>query len=298
MSKIKKRLDQLVHEQQPHYSKTQIQSWIMQGKVKVEGQIITKPGTMLDEAVALAYDIQEPKFASRAGFKLEKALDHFGIDVTGFVVMDAGLSTGGFTDCLLQRGAAKVYGVDVGYGQVAEKIRKDPRVVLMERTNLREVRDLGQLVDLVTLDLSFISVLKVMEAVCAVLKPQGKLLVLIKPQFEARKEDVGRGGIIKDERVHKQVIERVTLGLKEDGFECMGVIESPIEGATGNKEFLGYFILRRQEDQSLCKTWDEGQGEYPPKFAEPEGPDKRRLDEALANCARNDLKAVARFIKE
>ena len=241
MSKIKKRLDQLVHEQQPQYSKTQIQSWIMQGKVKVDGQIITKPGTMLDEAVALAYDIQEPKFVSRAGFKLEKALDHFGIDVTGFVVMDAGLSTGGFTDCLLQHGAAKVYGVDVGYGQVAEKIRKDPRVMLMERTNLREVRDLGQLVDLVTLDLSFISVLKVMEAVCAVLKPHGKLLVLIKPQFEARKEDVGARGIIKDERVHKQVIERVTLGLKEDGFACMGVIESPIEGATGNKEFLGYF---------------------------------------------------------
>lgn len=245
MSKIKKRLDQLVHEQQPQYSKTQIQSWIMQGKVKVDGQIVTKPGTMLDVTVALTYDIQEPKFVSRAGFKLEKALDYFGINVTGYVVMDAGLSTGGFTDCLLQRGASKVYGVDVGYGQVAEKIRKDPRVVLRERTNLREVRDLGEQVDLVTLDLSFISVLKVMDAVIAVLKPQGKLLVLIKPQFEARKEDVGRGGIIKDERVHKQVIERVTGGLKEDGFTCIGVTESPIEGATGNKEFLGYFVRRR-----------------------------------------------------
>lgn len=244
MSKIKKRLDQLVQDQQPQYSKTQIQSWIMQGKVKVDGQIITKPGTMIDETVALAYDIQAPKFVSRAGFKLEKALDHFGIDVTSFVVMDAGLSTGGFTDCLLQRGAAKVYGVDVGYGQVNEKIRKDPRVVLMERTNLREVRDLGQLVDLVTLDLSFISVLKVMEAVNAVIKPDGKLLVLIKPQFEARKEDVGRGGIIKDERVHKEVIARVTSGIQAEGFECIGVIDSPIEGATGNKEFLGYFIKK------------------------------------------------------
>ena len=125
---------------------------------------------------------------------------------------------------------------------MSQKIRKDPRVILKERTNLREVRDLGELVDLVTLDLSFISVLKVMEAVTAVLKPHGKLLVLIKPQFEARKEDVGRGGIIKDERVHRQVIERVTLGLKEDGFNCIGVTESPIEGATGNKEFLGYYI--------------------------------------------------------
>ena len=242
MSKIKKRLDQLVQDQQPQYSKTQIQSWIMQGKVKVDGQIITKPGTMIDETVALAYDIQEPKFVSRAGFKLEKALDHFGIDVTGFVVMDAGLSTGGFTDCLLQRGASKVYGVDVGYGQVNEKIRKDPRVILMERTNLREVRDLGQLVDLVTLDLSFISVLKVMDAVNAVIKPDGKLLVLIKPQFEARKEDVGRGGIIKDEKVHQQVIERVRSGIGHYGFTCIGVTESPIEGATGNKEFLGYFL--------------------------------------------------------
>lgn len=242
MSKIKKRLDQLVQDQQPQYSKTQIQSWIMQGKVKVDGQIITKPGTMIDETVALAYDIQEPKFVSRAGFKLEKALDHFGIDVTGFVVMDAGLSTGGFTDCLLQRGAAKVFGVDVGYGQVNEKIRKDPRVVLMERTNLREVRDLGQLVDLVTLDLSFISVLKVMDAVNAVLKPNGKLLVLIKPQFEARKEDVGRGGIIKDEKIHQQVIERVRSGIEYFGFACQGITDSPIEGATGNKEFLGYFI--------------------------------------------------------
>lgn len=245
MSKIKKRLDQLMHEQQPQYSKTQIQSWIMQGKVKVDNQIVTKPGTMIDESAQLSYDIQEPKFVSRAGFKLEKALDHFDIDVTGFVVMDAGISTGGFTDCLLQRGAAKIYGIDVGYGQVAEKIRKDSRVKLMERTNLREVRDLGEHVDLVTLDLSFISVLKVMDAVNAVLKDNGKLIVLIKPQFEARKEDVGRGGIIKDEKVHQQVIERVRSGIEAYGFICKGVIESPIEGTMGNKEFLGYFIKNK-----------------------------------------------------
>lgn len=242
MSKVKKRLDQLVHEQQPQYSKTQIQSWIMQGKVQVEGQIVTKPGTMLDETVQLVCDFQEPKFVSRAGFKLEKALDHFGIDVAGLVAMDAGLSTGGFTDCLLQRGIAKVFGVDVGYGQVAEKIRKDPRVVLMERTNLREVHDLGQPVDMVTLDLSFISVLKVMDAVNAILKPHGKLIVLIKPQFEARKHEVGRGGIIRDERIHKEVIDRVKSGVEAFGYSCQGIIDSPIEGATGNKEFLGYFI--------------------------------------------------------
>ncbi len=244
MSKIKKRLDQLVHEQQPQYSKTQIQSWIMQGKVTVDGQRVTKPGTMLDEDVALLYDFQEPKFVSRAGFKLEKALEHFNIDPRGLIAMDAGISTGGFTDCLLQKGAQKVYGIDVGYGQVSEKIRQNPRVVLKERTNLREVRDVGELVDLVTLDLSFISVLKVMDAVDAVLKPGGSLMVLIKPQFEARREDVGKGGIIKDERVHREVIDRVRTGIEAHGYTSKGVIESPIEGATGNKEFLGYFIKR------------------------------------------------------
>lgn len=238
---IKKRLDQLMHEQQPQYSRAQIQSWIMQGKVSVDGKVINKPGTMIAEDAVLSYAIEEPKYVSRAGFKLEKALDHFGIDVTGLTVMDAGLSTGGFTDCLLQRGAQKVYGIDVGYGQVHEKIRNDPRVIVKERTNLREVRDLGELVDLVTLDLSFISVLKVMEAVDAILKPNGMLIVLIKPQFEARKEEVGRGGIIKDAKIHTEVIDRVRIGIERNSFTCHGVIESPIAGATGNKEFLAYF---------------------------------------------------------
>ncbi len=238
----KKRLDQALHEQLPQYSKVQIQSWIMQGKVQVDDQIVTKPGTMISPDASLSYDIQEPKYVSRAGFKLEKSLEHFKIDVAGLTVMDAGLSTGGFTDCLLQLGAQKIYGVDVGYGQVHEKIRTDKRVIIHERTNLREVRDLGELVDLVTLDLSFISVLKVMDAVDAVLKPEGKLVVLIKPQFEARKEEVGKGGIIKDAKIHQEVIERVSAGIVQHGYTCQGIIESPIEGATGNKEFLAYFI--------------------------------------------------------
>ncbi len=237
----KKRLDQLVQENEPQYSRAQIQSWIMQGKIMVDGKIVTKPGTMTNTDAKLLYDLQEPKFVSRAGFKLEKAIEHFGIDVRELVVMDAGISTGGFTDCLLQHGAAKVYGIDVGYGQVHEKIRKDPRVILMERTNLRELRELPEKVDLVTLDLSFISVLKVMDAVDAILKPNGKLIVLIKPQFEARKEEVGRGGIIKDSAIHQEVIKRVAIGIESHGYQCHGVIESPIFGATGNKEFLAYF---------------------------------------------------------
>lgn len=237
----KKRLDQLLHEQQPQLSRAQIQSWIMQAKVQVDGKVVTKPGTMVKSDVVLIYDFQEPKYVSRAGFKLEKALEHFNIEVTNLIAMDAGLSTGGFTDCLLQKGAQKVYGIDVGYGQVHEKIRTNSQVILKERTNLREVRDLGQMVDLVTLDLSFISVLKVMDAVDSVLKSEGKLVVLIKPQFEARREDVGRGGIIKDPKIHAEVIKRVTAGIEVHGYRCHGVIESPIEGSTGNKEFLAYF---------------------------------------------------------
>lgn len=246
----KKRLDQLIHEQQPQYSRQQIQSWIMQGKVLVNGKPVTKPGIMIASDAQLTYDIQEPKYVSRAGFKLEKALQHFGINVKGLVVMDAGISTGGFTDCLLQNGAAKIYGIDVGYGQLHEKIRNDSRVSVHERTNLREVRDLGELVDLVTLDLSFISVLKVMDAVNAVLKPDGKLIVLIKPQFEAGKHEVGKGGIIKDSAIHAAVIERVKAGIESHGYQCQGVIESPIEGATGNKEFLAYFKRITQDEIS------------------------------------------------
>lgn len=238
----KKRLDILVQEQYPAYSRQQIQSWIMQGKVLVDGRPITKPGNATAEDVQILVTAEEPKYVSRAGFKLEKALDHFGINVEGLVALDAGISTGGFTDCLLQRGIAKVYGIDVGYGQVHEKVARDSRLIIKERTNLRELESVGELADIVTLDLSFISVLKVMDAVVRILKPGGSLVILIKPQFEAQRKDVGRGGIIKDEAVHKAVIERVTRGIEELGFSCKGVIESPILGGSGNKEFLTYCV--------------------------------------------------------
>jgi 23S rRNA (cytidine1920-2'-O)/16S rRNA (cytidine1409-2'-O)-methyltransferase len=237
----KKRLDVKLLELYPAYSRRQIQSWIMQGKVIVNDAVITKNGILIPDDARIVLNVEEPKYVSRAGFKLEKALDHFNIDVNGLVALDAGLSTGGFSDCLLQRGIKKIYGIDVGYGQVHEKIRNDPRVVVMERTNLREVRELGAKVDLATLDLSFISVLKVMDAITNVMKDDGQLIVLIKPQFEAQKEDVGRGGIIRDPAIHQRVIEHVTKGVEAAGFSCVGVIESPIEGATGNKEFLAYF---------------------------------------------------------
>jgi len=241
----KKRLDVLLHERNPQYSRRQIQSWIMQGKVAVDDKIVTKAGTQINEDADIVLTVEEPKYVGRAGLKLEKALDHFDIDVNNLIVLDAGLSTGGFTDCLLQRGAQKVYGVDVGYGQVADKIRHDDRVVVMERTNLRhlEPSDLTEKVDVVTLDLSFISILKVMDAVSKLLKDEGQLVTLIKPQFEAHKGEVGRGGIITDPDVHKDVIKRVIEGVEAHGFTNIGVIDSPILGATGNKEFLAYFKL-------------------------------------------------------
>lgn len=241
MANAKKRLDELVHELFPALSKRHIQSLIIQGKVTVADKVETKPGTQLVPGVSIRVDSEMPKYVGRAGFKLEKALDHFEIDVQGLVVLDAGISTGGFTDCLLQRGAKKVYGIDVGYGQLHEKIRSDQRVSVHERTNLRTLEGVGERVDLITLDLSFISVLKVMDAVCKLLKDDGKLIVLIKPQFEAGKHQVGRGGIVKDPAVHDEVISQITQGIIQYGFALQGVVDSPIQGADGNKEFLAYF---------------------------------------------------------
>lgn len=242
--KIKKRLDHAIQELYPTLSKMRIQSLIMQGKVTVNERIETKAGTQIKPDDRLHLDLEEPKYVSRAGFKLEGALDHFGIDPEGKVALDAGLSTGGFSDCLLQRGIAKIYGIDVGYGQVHEKVAKDPRLVNMERTNLRTIETLPELVDIVTLDLSFISLLKVIETVARLMKPHAQLIALIKPQFEARKDQIGKGGIVKDNAVHQEVIDKVVAGIGAHGFEHKGTIESPILGGEGNKEFLAYFIKK------------------------------------------------------
>ncbi|MCK4651384.1 TlyA family RNA methyltransferase [Candidatus Babeliales bacterium] len=241
MKKEKKRLDLLVQEKYPQFSRNQVQGWILRGKVTVDGKIIDKAGTMVSALSEIVLSVKEPKYVSRAGCKLEKALDHFNINVTDLVVLDSGISTGGFTDCLLQRGVKRVYGVDVGHGLVHEKLLKDPRLVVIEKTNLRYLEKLPELVDLVTLDLSFISILKVMPAILLLLKPQGKIITLIKPQFEAERGQVGKGGIVKDEKVHQQVIEKIKNGMKEFDFKMIGVIESPILGGKGNKEFLALF---------------------------------------------------------
>ena len=243
MKKEKKRLDALVLEKNPKFSRNQVQSWILQRKVEVNGKVVDKPGTLITTDSNLVLRVEEPKYVSRAGLKLEKALENFKVDVKGLVVLDSGISTGGFTDCLLQHGAKKVYGVDVGYGQVHEKVLNNKKLVLMERTNLRKLERLPEQVDLVTLDLSFISLLKVMPAISKLLKSDGKVITLIKPQFEAERKDIARGGVVKDESVYPKVIEKIKVGMTEFGFEMVEVIESPILGAkSGNKEFLALFI--------------------------------------------------------
>ena len=242
MAKEKKRLDLLIAERHPDLSRRQIQSIIVQGKVAIEGKVHDKPGTPVPLEAQIDLSYAPPKYVGRAGFKLEAALKHFGVNVMGMVALDAGLSTGGFSDCLLQNGAKKVYGVDVGYGQVHEKMREHPRLILMERTNLRHLIQLPELVDIVTLDLSFISILKVMPAVAKLIKPTGIIITLIKPQFEAKREEIARGGVVKNDAARQRAVDRVVEGMKAFGYETREVIESPIRGATsGNIEYLALF---------------------------------------------------------
>ncbi|KAF2284683.1 hypothetical protein GH714_029277 [Hevea brasiliensis] len=229
------------------YSRTFIQSWILQGKVFVDGKMVSKAGTPISDKAVVEIIAEIPKYVCRAGYKLEAAIEQLGVDVAGKVALDSGLSTGGFTDCLLQHGASFVYGVDVGYGQVADKIRRDDRVCVVERTNLRYLPGLPQKVDLVTLDLSFISILLVMPAVVNVMKEDATLITLVKPQFEARRSQVGSGGIVRDPQVHQEALEKIVKGVENFGFCSKGWIESPLKGAEGNTEFLVYFSRMREK---------------------------------------------------
>ncbi|XP_010527347.1 PREDICTED: uncharacterized protein LOC104804704 isoform X2 [Tarenaya hassleriana] len=253
LPKKKRRLDEVCVERFEQYSRTLIQSWILQGKVFVDGKKVSKAGTPVSNSSVIEITAEVPKYVCRAGYKLEAAIEQLGIDVTGKVALDSGLSTGGFTDCLLQYGASHVYGVDVGYGQVADKIRRDERVSVIERTNLRYLPGLPRKVDLVTLDLSFISILLVMPAVINVMKEEATLVTLVKPQFEARRSQVGSGGIVRDPEVHQEVLEKIVKGVEGFGLESKGWIESPIKGAEGNKEFLACFTrtVERPEEEGL-----------------------------------------------
>jgi 23S rRNA (cytidine1920-2'-O)/16S rRNA (cytidine1409-2'-O)-methyltransferase len=241
---VRLRLDQLLVERGLCDSREKARRAIMAGTVKVNGQLAHKPSDSVKPADSVELTTRE-KFVSRGGHKLEHALEHFRIDVAGVTAIDLGASTGGFTDCLLQRGAAKVFAVDVGQGQLAWKLRQDPRVVVMEKTNARHVTPthFGENfagADLVVIDCSFISLRKILPAAIALVKPFGRVAALIKPQFEAGKEEADRGeGVISDPAVHARVLaelEQFVSGIETVAWR--GVTESPLEGPAGNKEFL------------------------------------------------------------
>ncbi len=248
--KVKKRLDVLLVEQGYAENRTKAQAIIMSGNVYVEGQKADKPGTSYDENMNIEVRGAACPYVSRGGLKLEKALRDFGVDPMGFVCSDSGASTGGFTDCLLQQGASKVFAIDVGYGQLDWKIRSDPRVVVMERTNVRYVtpKQLGEPLDLSVIDVSFISLKIVLPVIRTFLKPEkGQVLCLIKPQFEAGKEKVGKKGVVRDPEVHKEVLDNFVALTKEVGFTILGLTFSPVKGPEGNIEFLGHLTLENKE---------------------------------------------------
>lgn len=244
--KIKKRLDVLLVERGYAETRTKAQAIIMSGLVYVTGQKADKPGISYEETVEIEVRSGACPYVSRGGLKLEKALRDFGVDPTGYVCSDSGASTGGFTDCLLQQGAKKVFAIDVGYGQLDWKIRSDPRVVVMERTNVRYVtsEQLGEPLDLSVVDVSFISLRIVLPVIKTFLKENaGQVLCLIKPQFEAGKEKVGKKGVVRDPAVHKEVLDDFVALTKEINFKILGLTFSPVKGPEGNIEFLAHLTL-------------------------------------------------------
>ncbi|HVU09985.1 MAG TPA: TlyA family RNA methyltransferase [Phototrophicaceae bacterium] len=235
----KQRLDLLMVEKELAPSREKAQALIMAGEVLVGGKLIDKPGTKIDPNAEITVK-SKPRYVSRGGDKLAGALAAFPIDVHGRICADVGASTGGFTDCLLQNGAAKVYALDVGYGQIAYSLRTDARVVVMERTNVRYVEKLPEQVSLVVMDASFISLRLLLPAIKGWLTPQADVIPLIKPQFEAGQHDVGKGGVVRDTKVHTRVLDEVLTFAQAEGFAVRGLIKSPLKGPAGNVEFLAW----------------------------------------------------------
>jgi len=236
----KERLDVLLVQRGLSESREQAQRLIRSGTVRIAGQVHTKPGHTYAPDVEISVD-EADRFVSRGGEKLEGAFEAFELDVAGQVCLDVGASTGGFTDCLLQHGAAKVYAVDVGKGQLHWKLRQDPRVVVMERINARALspEQFPEQPAFAVADVSFISLTKILPAMDKVLAPGSGILTLVKPQFEAGREKVGKGGVVRDGAVHEEVLAGIRdFGTSTVGWECKGVCESPLRGPAGNKEFL------------------------------------------------------------
>lgn len=237
------RLDLALVDQGLCPSREQAKRLIMAGEVLVGEEVVSKPGWLVRRDAALRVR-QPPRFVSRGGLKLEGALDHFGLDVTGLVALDIGASTGGFTDCLLQRGAARVYAFDVGTNQMVWKLRSDPRVICRENFNVRHLQpeDLPEAIDLIVADVSFISLTLVLPGPIAALKPGGQAVVLVKPQFELSREEIGAGGIVRDPALHAKACARLQAFVEaRPELRWHGLVESSIQGTDGNREFLAWF---------------------------------------------------------
>ncbi|GAV22357.1 TlyA family RNA methyltransferase [Carboxydothermus pertinax] len=248
---MKKRLDVLLVERGLVQSREKARALIIAGEVVVGEQKITKPGTMVLEETPIRIIGQGLKYVSRGGYKLEKALEEFKVSLQGKIVIDIGASTGGFTDCALQNGAKRVFAVDVGYGQLSFKLRQDPRVVVFERTNIRyfEGEKLPVRPDFATCDVSFISLKLVLPKIKEILVPDGQAIVLIKPQFEAGREKVGKKGVVKDPDTHREVIKEIIGFAKDTGFSVLGLTYSPITGPEGNIEYLLYLSTKKTEKE-------------------------------------------------
>ena len=253
---MKERLDILVVKNGFAASREQAKTLIMEGSIFVNGQREDKPGSTFNPEAILEFHGKKLRYVSRGGLKLEKALEVFPIDPEGAVCLDIGASTGGFTDCLLQNGAAKVYAVDVGYGQLDYKLRQDPRVICREKTNFRHMQpeDIPEPVRLAVCDVSFISLSLILPPMAAILQENGEAVCLIKPQFEAGRENVGKKGVVRDRKVQAQVIEKVIRLAEENGLSVCGLDYSPIKGPEGNIEFLLYLKKLPETASDLTLT--------------------------------------------
>jgi 23S rRNA (cytidine1920-2'-O)/16S rRNA (cytidine1409-2'-O)-methyltransferase len=248
----KVRIDQLLVQKGHFLSREQAQRAMMAGLVWVDQQRMDKAGTQVSPDVSIEVKSLPHPYVSRGGLKLEEALHVFQLDITGKVMVDIGASTGGFTDCALQHGVKQVYAIDVGYGQLAWKLRQDPRVIVMERTNFRHLQSTqweGEKPDLATIDVSFISLAHILPPLTKILCPGGIIVALIKPQFEAGRAQVGKKGIVKDPAVHRQVLYHFVQFVTSLGFHVKGFTVSPIRGGTGNIEFLAYLIYREGQNK-------------------------------------------------
>ncbi|NFL34577.1 TlyA family RNA methyltransferase [Clostridium botulinum] len=253
MAEKKERLDILLVEKGIITSRDKAKACIMEGKVFVDGQRVDKAGEKVSVIANIEYKGAKLKYVSRGGLKLEKAMKSYDISLEDKVCMDIGASTGGFTDCMLQNGAKKVYSVDVGYGQFAWKLRTDERVVCMERTNIRYVtlEDIGEPLDFASIDVSFISLKKIMPATLRLLKDTGEVVALIKPQFEAGREKVGKKGVVREISTHKEVVYGIIEFLKNENLNILGVGYSPIKGPEGNREYLVYFTKDNEKESNF-----------------------------------------------